>query len=42
MQSEIKTLFSNEPELVKGFEEFLPINAPKETENKDGEGAAVQ
>ena len=42
MQSEIKTLFSNEPDLIKGFEEFLPINAVEKAEDKIGEGAAVQ
>ncbi|PMD48619.1 hypothetical protein L207DRAFT_505652 [Hyaloscypha variabilis F] len=37
MQAEMKTLFKDEPDLVKGFEEFLPVPAPKATEDKGGE-----
>ncbi|KAE9376854.1 hypothetical protein N431DRAFT_436087 [Stipitochalara longipes BDJ] len=41
MQTEMKTLFKDEPDLVKGFEEFLPVNAPKETEGKGDESGGI-
>jgi histone deacetylase complex regulatory component SIN3 len=37
MQTEMETLFKDEPDLVKGFEEFLPVLVPKATEDKGGE-----